>query len=182
MEAALEERQHVWIDGSLRNYEYYSEFIAGVRNHYRHYRIAILHISASDDIVRARIQQRGEETGRFIPEEQIALSLRTPAISVQHLAPLCDLVVRFNNDGGTPRLLSVEDHSGNLHRGLNRHFGVITRQHLQFPDGYGPLFFENTALRGNPFLPKDASISHSHKPNYPQYKGQLLVKVMLLLH
>jgi hypothetical protein len=178
-EAALQQRQHVWIDGSLRNYEYYSDFIKSIKKRYRHYRIAILHIFASDDIVRARIQQRGEETGRFIPEAEIVKSLTSPNISVGHLAPLCDLVVRFKNDEGTPRLLSVEDHSGNVHRGLNRHFGVITRQHLQFPEGLGPLFFESTALGKaghNPFLKDQASRDAKFKTTYPELSGEVLVK------
>lgn len=136
--------------------------------------MAIIHISADEDVIRARIKKRGEETGRFIPENELVNSLLSPDISIRKLAPLCDLVVRFRNNGDTPRLLSVEDHSGNLQRGLYRHFGVITRQIMPFPGGLGPLFFENTAMTGRPFT--KIGEASPYQPYYPEFEGCLLVK------
>lgn len=123
--------------------------------------------------MRARIQRRGEETGRFIPEAEIISSLSDPEISISRLAPLCDLVVRIENNT-TIKLLSVEDHSGNWHRGLYRHFGVISRQHLPFPAGLGPLYLENTAIHGHPFRMITKTISYS--AFYPEFEGTLFVK------
>ena len=134
-------------------------------------------MSADEDVLRARIKKRGELTGRMIPEKDILSSLANPDISIRKLAHLCDLVVRFQNNGDTPRLLSVEDHSGNLQRGLYRHFGVITRQLMPFPQGLGPLFFENTAMVGNPF--KKIGEATSYQPYYPEFEGCLLVKVLI---
>lgn len=178
-EAALRERQHIWVDGSLKDYVWYTQYFDDVRRRYRHYRIAIIHVTATEEEIRKRIRIRGEQTGRMIPEADIVRSLRDPEISIKVLARQCDLVVRFDNSDGTPKLLSVEDHSGNLQRGLYRHFGVITRQLAPFPQGLGPLFFENTAMIGTPF--KKVGDAVSYQPHYPEFEGCLLVKVIHML-
>jgi hypothetical protein len=172
----------VWVDGSLRDHDWFAKYFADIRSRYRHYRLAIFHITAEENIIRRRLRERGEQTGRVIPEADIAASLADPEASVRRLAPACDLVVRFRNDGpDAPRLLSVEDHSGNLQRGLYRHFGVITSQALPFPQGLGPLFFESTAMVGEPFTRLRTGEGEGEggegPPWYPDFEGRLLVKV-----
>lgn len=157
---------------------YTNQYFEDIRNRFRHYRLAIIHITADEDIIRERLRIRGEQTGRVIPEAEIVSSLRNPEVSIRKLACKCDLVVRFANNKEVPELLSVEDHSGNLQRGLYRHFGVISRQIVSFPEGLGPLFFENTAMCGDPF--HKLGEAKSYQPYYPEFEGCLLVKVMLL--
>ena len=57
-----------------------------------------------------------------------------------------DLVVRILNETENIVLRSVEDYSGNWHRGIEKHFGVIGFQHPTFPEWLGPFYFEHTSL------------------------------------
>jgi hypothetical protein len=59
-------------------------------------------------------------------------------------------VVRIWN-GKTITLQTVEDHSGNWHRALGKHFGTISDQPLKFPSSLGPLYLELTSFQGNMF-------------------------------
>mmetsp|Transcript_18 Transcript_18/g.36 ORF Transcript_18/g.36 Transcript_18/m.36 type:complete len:750 (+) Transcript_18:51-2300(+) len=151
MEAAMSERQNVWVDGSLSDGAWFSKEFDDIRNRFPHYRIAIIYITASEETVRARIAKRSAETGRSIPESQIVRSLQSPEASIRLLAPKTDLVVRITNESAIT-LTSVEDYSGNWYRGLQKHFGVISKQHPDFPFWLGPLYFENTSLVGRPFI------------------------------
>lgn len=70
MEAAMSERQNVWVDGSLSDGLWYSKVLFYIhrckfievfddhRKRFPHYRIAIFSISASEATVRARIAKR----------------------------------------------------------------------------------------------------------------------------
>ena len=150
-----------------------------IRTRFPHYRIAIFHVSAPEEIIRRRIQKRCDESGRSVPESSIRRSLESPEKSIQLLAPKADLVVRISNES-TIQLLSVEDHSGNWKRGLERHFGVIARQDPAFPDWLGPLYLENTAMVGSPFIMVDstsASIVAAYADREFCHKGLLKVKV-----
>ncbi|CAE7706595.1 Swap70, partial [Symbiodinium microadriaticum] len=151
MEAAMSERQNVWIDGSLSNGPWFSMEFDDIRKRFPHYRIAIIYITASEATVRARIAKRSRETGRNIPESEIVRSLQSPEESIRLLSPKTDLVIRITNES-TIKLSCVEDYSGNWHQGLYKHFGVISHQHDSFPDWLGPLYFANTSLVGEPFV------------------------------
>ena len=77
----------------------------------------------------------------------------------------------------------MEDHSGNWQRGLEKHFGAISRQNLSFPDWLGPLYLENTAMVGAPFVMLDStsSVNNRHHSSIPLHEGYLLVKVTVQL-
>lgn len=148
METALRQRQHVLVDGSLSNGEWFSGVFDDIRARFPHYRIAIVYITASEATVRKRIHARSLKTGRMVPESQIVRSLESPEKSISLLAPKTDLVVRIVNEEAI-ELKSVEDHSGNWYRGLQKHFGSIAYQRPPFPEWLGPLYLEPTSIVGN---------------------------------
>ncbi len=69
--AAMRERKHVWIDGSLRDSEWYARVFGEIHRDYPAYRIAILYVTADPEVVLQRVRKRGEATGRFIPEQEV---------------------------------------------------------------------------------------------------------------
>jgi predicted kinase len=97
-EAALREGKNVLVDGSLRDHEWYTLYIARLRASYPNLRIAILHISAPPEVVYARARRRGDETGRYVPETLLQETLESVPRSVSILSPLVDYVAEFVND------------------------------------------------------------------------------------
>ena len=104
-EVALRTSQNVWVDGSLRDGDWFGRVFDDIRERFPEYRIAIFCVSASEDVVRARCAQRARETGRVVPEEVLVASLQAPAASLHKLMSKSDLVARINNDD-TPLLRS----------------------------------------------------------------------------
>ena len=82
-EAAMRYRQNVWVDGSLSAGEWFTKVFQDIRTRYPHYRIAIIHITASEKTIRERIARRSKATGRSIPESQIVRSLECPERSIR---------------------------------------------------------------------------------------------------
>lgn len=97
-EAALENSQNIWVDGSLHDRKWFALVFADIRKRYSHYRIGIFHVYADEEIVRQRVKSREEATGRGIPEAKLMKSLEAPAHTLFHLAPMCDWVVRIENN------------------------------------------------------------------------------------
>jgi hypothetical protein len=95
--AALMHGYNVLVDGSLRDYEWYREYFAGLRADYGALRIAILHITAPRETVFERAAHRARETGRVVPLETLASSLEQVPISVKILAPLADFFCELDN-------------------------------------------------------------------------------------
>jgi len=107
-EAAMQKRQNVWIDGSLRNAEFYATQFQEVRARFPFYRIAIFYVTAPEAAIRERIKHRAEATGRDVPEHLIQASLASMDKSLNTLTPLCDFVVRISNEGAIPVLRACE--------------------------------------------------------------------------
>jgi hypothetical protein len=82
-EVAMRHRQNVWVDGSLSSGQWFSSVFQDIRKRYPHYRIAIIHITASEATIRERIARRSAATGRSIPESQIVRSLQCPEESIK---------------------------------------------------------------------------------------------------
>lgn len=106
--AAMQKRQHVWIDGSLRDADFYSEQFLEMRAEFPHYRIAIFYVDAPEEIIRQRIKERAQKTGRDVPEHLIKASLSAMDRALNKLTPLCDFVARIDNGGSVPVLRSFE--------------------------------------------------------------------------
>lgn len=154
---AMMNRQNIWIDGSLSNTEWYKGVFQDLKERYPHYRIAIFYIFATEEAARARIEARRRATGRGIPEEAVAPSLKGAKRSVVELTPFVDFVARIDNDGQVPILRSVEvvDRSGSW-AAIARRFA---RQHAlpqDFPRALAPL-----SLRP---LPKEATDAMTYLP------------------
>jgi len=113
--AAMEKRQNIWVDGSLRDAAFYEQVFRRIRQTHPHYRISIFYISASEHAIRQRIKVRAEQTGRDVPEHLIVASLQAMDKSLNTLTPLCDFVARINNEGHEPTLVAFEtvDTKGN---------------------------------------------------------------------
>eukprot|EP00438_Fugacium_kawagutii_P036043 Skav225009 [mRNA] locus=scaffold957:142168:145084:+ [translate_table: standard] len=131
----MEKRQNIWVDGSLRDANYYQTVFRRIRQTHPHYRalsqtsmqmlavslmsairISIFYINASEQAIRQRIKIRAEQTGRDVPEHLIVASLQAAMDkSLNTLTPLCDFVARINNEGHEPTLVAFEtvDTKGN---------------------------------------------------------------------
>lgn len=119
-EVAMERRQHVWIDGSLRDTDWYVKVFTTLRKRHPVYRIAIFYINASEEVAWRRTQARAVKTGRAVPKNLFCRSIKAPAESLRALTPYVDFLARLENekDGQPPRLVAFEtvDSSGNLGR------------------------------------------------------------------
>ena len=105
LEVALQHQCMICVDGSLKCYEFYKIEIARIRLRYPMYRIAILAVYATEQIIRSRVYARGIKTGRFVPEETWMDSIVATEASLAILGPLCDCVVKIDNNTDTPRIL-----------------------------------------------------------------------------
>mmetsp|Transcript_52395 Transcript_52395/g.168040 ORF Transcript_52395/g.168040 Transcript_52395/m.168040 type:complete len:338 (-) Transcript_52395:283-1296(-) len=116
-EAALCAGKNVWIDGSLRDADWYSLVFGEIRKAHPSYSIAIFHVSAPWELVRARAASRAELTGRVVPEADLRASFEQVPAAVARLEPLADFTLHVENGAlPEPRLLAIsaccEDSTG----------------------------------------------------------------------
>ena len=123
---ALDNNMDVWVDGSLRNWQWYEVELQMIREKYPHYRIAIIQISAAEEMIERNIQRRASETGRDIPKDlRQATTADAIGSGVGKLVHLVDMVASVHNapaeHGGDGhaisepvlRYVSLVDRSGN---------------------------------------------------------------------
>eukprot|EP00956_Cyclotella_meneghiniana_P026756 scaffold58624_cov81-Cyclotella_meneghiniana.AAC.1 len=120
---AMRNNMDVWIDGSLRNHDWYEQELKRIRRRHPQYRIAIIVISAPDEMIDSNIKKRAEETGRDIPQElRKASSTKEINHGVAKLMYLTDLVASVHNNPPTGddvitepvlKYVSMVDRSGN---------------------------------------------------------------------
>eukprot|EP00927_Polykrikos_kofoidii_P055448 TRINITY_DN4969_c0_g1_i3.p1 TRINITY_DN4969_c0_g1~~TRINITY_DN4969_c0_g1_i3.p1 ORF type:complete len:639 (+),score=56.05 TRINITY_DN4969_c0_g1_i3:232-1917(+) len=115
-EVALMNRQNVWVDGSLQDYEWYTRVFQDIRRRYPMYRIALLYVYASTPVVLERAEKRGQQTGRYVPRDTLLKSIQCTTKSVEVLSPLTDWVAHIDNNGTTPVVQIIEDRSRSLAR------------------------------------------------------------------
>jgi len=99
---ALRAHKHVLVDGSLRNAEWYKQYINSLRNDYPELNIAIMHILAPPATVFSRCRRREAVTGRHVPDELVQESMDQLPVSISKLAPFVDTVITFENDDAKP--------------------------------------------------------------------------------
>lgn len=104
-ETALRESKHVWVDGSLRDGAFHFRLLEDLRARYPTYRIALISVTAPEDVVMARVRSRAVVTGREVPVEQVRDSLARVPRSVELLAPWCDLFAEIENSNEEPFLV-----------------------------------------------------------------------------
>jgi len=129
-EAAMRKRKNVWIDGSLRDGDWYSRVFDDLRRRHPEYRIAIFHVFVPWEVVCSRAASRAETTGRVVPEAELLASFQQVPKSVEQLLPLADFVAHIDNSD-RPRLTKIlapveglETDSGNWDEVSNR-FEVV---------------------------------------------------------
>ena len=110
-ESALRQRKHIWVDGSLRDGEWYSREFERIQTEHPHYKIAILHVVASREKVMERVAHRAAITGRHVPEKEIDDSIARVPRSVALLAPLVSFLAVVDNSGEVPHLVQYCDES-----------------------------------------------------------------------
>eukprot|EP00565_Helicotheca_tamesis_P005429 CAMPEP_0185738464 /NCGR_PEP_ID=MMETSP1171-20130828/33061_1 /TAXON_ID=374046 /ORGANISM="Helicotheca tamensis, Strain CCMP826" /LENGTH=416 /DNA_ID=CAMNT_0028409719 /DNA_START=125 /DNA_END=1376 /DNA_ORIENTATION=+ len=117
---AMDNSMNVWVDGSLRNYEWYAKHFVKVREKWPQYRIAILAITAPDETIQKRLKHREEMTGRHVDPDLQRDSSKGVEVGLRELAPSVDLIAHVCNsnegDMNTPPILkyvSLIDSSGN---------------------------------------------------------------------
>jgi len=104
-EVVMRQLKHVWIDGSLRDGEWYLRAFREIRQRHPKYKIAIIHVQAREDVVLQRVAQRAEQTGRHVPKAEVLDSLSRVPISVNLLAPEAEFLAVIDNSDDAPTLI-----------------------------------------------------------------------------
>ena len=105
----MRERKHVWVDGSLRDGEWYCKVFQRIAEEHPAYQIAIFHVTAEEEEVKRRAAARAEVTGRVVPLEEILDSVRRVPQTVDLLTPLSSFVATIDNTAGEPRFAKWVD-------------------------------------------------------------------------
>merc|ERR1719203_691229 len=95
---AMTNSMDVWVDGSLRNSEWYECELMRIREQHPQYRIAIIVISAPEEMIESNIKRRAMETGRDIPEVlRKTATAELISSGVVKLTHLVDLIASVHN-------------------------------------------------------------------------------------
>jgi hypothetical protein len=101
-EYAVTNSMSILVDGSLRDVVYYESLFRRIRTEYPSYRIAIIHITASRDVIYNRAATRANITGRVVPTQLLEESIQQVPKSVAKLSPLADAVHVIANQPNQP--------------------------------------------------------------------------------
>ena len=139
-EVAMRKSQNVWVDGSLKDGDWFKGVFIDIRQKFPQYQIAIFEVHTSEEIVRQRVKERFEKTGRNVPEAALVASLLSVSDSIHKLTPLCDFVAKIDNNGSQPELIaySVVDSS--------KDWGLIADQFAKPPLSHFPASMAPLAL------------------------------------
>lgn len=103
---ALLEGKNVIVDGSLKDREWYGQYMLKLRSTFPRLKLAIIHVVTSLGTAVRRATCRGEETGRVVPLEAISEQLRVIPQSLKYLKPYVNYVCTFRNED-VPELIST---------------------------------------------------------------------------
>lgn len=97
---SLEKNYSITIDGSLHDYIWFTSYFDYLRHKHGHYRIGIIKVNASFELIKERCIKRGKETGRVIPVDILTNNYNKTEISFEKLKKYADMyfVVTNNND------------------------------------------------------------------------------------
>jgi hypothetical protein len=105
---ALQKNMNIWIDGSLSDYDWFVTQLRRIRHLFPQYRIAVVHVAASERVIMQRCENRAQTTGRVVPLEKIRFSLHASRETVLRVAPpFVDVVAMVENEGREPKLVSI---------------------------------------------------------------------------
>lgn len=107
LQACMERRADVVLDGSLRSYTWYLAEIPSLRARHHDYRVELVHIHCPLQQVLSRAQRRSTKTGRVVPPSLIERSWRDArrAISVLGRKKLVDRVQMVDSSGDRPKIV-----------------------------------------------------------------------------
>ena len=108
-EHALRDRRHVWVDGSLRDGAWYSGEFERISRQHPSYKIAIVHVVASRNVVLQRAERRAAVTGRHVPISEIDDSIARVPRSVEQLRTRVDFLAVVDNSADKPYLVEYCD-------------------------------------------------------------------------
>lgn len=118
---ALRRRRNILLDGSLRNKEYYSQYLDSVLKNYPGVRVGIIHVVVQDEaVVQRRVLKRAEEEGRKVPPSIVTNSFNQVPKSVAYFGEnYCDFCCRITNEENaepelTPEPAFAKGHSTEL--------------------------------------------------------------------
>lgn len=105
----LIDAKNVLVDGSLRDAAWYINYVRNLRSEFPDLRVGIVYVTASIDTILNRVKIRAEQTGRVVPEQTLRDTHEQVPRSITLLAPFADVIVTFENEGGSdePRLLNM---------------------------------------------------------------------------
>ena len=95
---ALSDGKNVLVDGSLRNAEWYANYIQDLHNKFPKMKFAIIHVTAKPETVFERALKRGLTTGRVVPRQVLIDTMVQIPKSLRRLAPFVDFVATFANE------------------------------------------------------------------------------------
>lgn len=98
---ALRKGKNVLVDGSLRQADWYREYITNLHNRFPKMRFAIIHVTAKESTVFERVERRTKVTGRVVPRELLLETMQQIPSSLRILAPYVDYVATFANEDDT---------------------------------------------------------------------------------
>ncbi|CAE7607001.1 unnamed protein product [Symbiodinium sp. CCMP2456] len=141
LEESMRRSQHIWVDGSLRNAEWFVKVFSDIRLRYPAYQIAIFKVTAPEEVIRKRVSERAKQTGRSIPESMLVASIGAVERSVLMLTPHADFLASIDNSESTPKLqyFAAVDRSGDWQRIATR-FAHILPATDAFPKKLSPFF------------------------------------------
>jgi len=105
--AAMARGLNFWQDGSLKDHVFYTALFNRIRTEFPHFRIVLVYVTASDEVIRKRVYDRGVATGRVVPEHVLDNSLRVTEAAFNKVAHLahCGLVIDNGKETGIPELI-----------------------------------------------------------------------------
>lgn len=106
---ALQQGKNAIVDGSLRDAQWYTAYLKGLRDRFPGLRIAIMEVAASEETILARARSRGDVTGRVVPEWLLLQYMREVPEAVKQLTPAADYVCCLWNDGNRARTQGGDD-------------------------------------------------------------------------
>jgi hypothetical protein len=142
-EAALKRRQNTWVDGSLRDVEWFSKVFADIRQRYPHYRVGIIVVVAAEKTIRTRIEERRVRTGRGVPEHLLQASLSAPARAFLELAPLCDWLIRVDNELEPTLTSFLQVDRSQCWTSVQERFAIIDPAPHEFPNKLAPIAIDS---------------------------------------
>ena len=101
-EYAINNSMPILVDGSLRDVAYYQTLFNRIRNEFPLYRIGIIHITASREVIFDRATTRAKFLGRVVPKVLLEASIEQVPKSVAILSPLADAVHVISNQPDQP--------------------------------------------------------------------------------